>query len=97
MKYRKVETKFADFCGGINLPVTFKATVGRNIEPCGLQNVDFDDGLITKRKGFRTFKGMVKIMNDLNNKYKKMKIRGTFTITLPLRGSMSPLTISKKE
>ena len=81
-----IDKRFTDFSRGINFPTLFKATIGK--EMSGLQNADFEDGIIKKRKGFRTFKGMVKILKDLNIKYKKMKLSGDFTIRLPIRGSI---------
>ena len=42
------------------------------------------DGTIRPRKGFKTFNGFVYQMWILNRRYKKMGIRGSFTVTLPL-------------
>lgn len=51
-----------------------------------LLNIDFTkNGCITKRRGWKTFKGMVYQLSLINKRYKKFGIIGDFTIRLPLK------------
>lgn len=48
-------------------------------------NVDIKtNGKIQKRKGWKTFKGMVYQLKLINKRYKKMGTSGDFTVRLPL-------------
>lgn len=87
-KQKKVYRKYTDdWYGGMNLPIIKKVTVSDK-EISGLLNIDFDKGLIKSRKGWKTFKGMIKQLDELNRKYKKLKAVGDFTIRLPIKGNL---------
>ena len=71
---------------GISLPILIKFTTSEK-GFYGLLNVDFEDGLFKRRRGWKTFKSMVRELDRLNKQYKKMKVVGDFTVRLPIRGS----------
>lgn len=49
-------------------------------------NIDFTNtGALKKRKGWKTFEGMVKVLEELNDKYKRYGGKGNFTVQLPLK------------
>lgn len=52
----------------------------------GMTNVDVDRiGRIRPRKGFKTFRGMVRQLWEINQRYAHLNARGDFTVTLPLK------------
>lgn len=68
-------------------PLLFKAIVSDNGDLSGLLNVDFKEGMMLKRKGWRTFDEMVRVLEKLNTRYKSLGYSGDFTVRLPLNRS----------
>lgn len=79
--------RFSDFRGGVNLPITKKFIITKE-GTTDLLNIDVSGDVIKSRRGWATFKTMVKELDRLNKDYKKQKIVGNFTIKLPIRGSI---------
>lgn len=78
--------------------ITMKATITDKGEWLDLVNVDFTkEGYITKRKGWRTFDEMIRVLEQANRTYKKFKSEGDFTIRLPLPRSRGKNRIVLKE
>ncbi len=51
-----------------------------------LLNINWNkDGEFIKRKGWKSFRGMVYQLKLLNKSYKKMGMQGEFTVKLPLK------------
>lgn len=48
-------------------------------------NVDLSGSQTTKRKGWKTFEGMVYQLGLINSRYLKRGISGDFTVRLPLK------------
>lgn len=59
-------------------------------------NMDISKGTLSARKGWRTFKSMVKELDRLNKHYKKNKISGDFTIRFPIKGQLTETKPKKK-
>ena len=72
---------------GIHLPIIKEFTVSEK-EVSNFLNMDFEKGVLVGRKGWKTFKGMVRELDKLNKTYKKNKLTGDFTIRLPIKGSL---------
>ena len=51
-------------------------------------NIDLTkEGSIVKRKGWKTFKGMVHQLRLINKRYKKFNFSGDIIVRLPLKGA----------
>lgn len=72
-------TKWFDFTGGVNTKIDDR-------QESHSLNIDVDmKGNAKIRKGWKTFDGMVKVFEELNDRYKKYGYVGDFTLRLPLR------------
>ena len=53
-----------------------------------LLNVDFTkDGAVIRRKGWKTFDEMIRVLFEINKKYRELGQEGNFTLRLPLKRS----------